>query len=147
METKKSSIPLSPSSDNLRQVGLDLSLLALAACLIFVYLFGLQIARGVFLGSLMSSKENIATLSSPDHQITALVVSDSCGTTRHCTVRVELKTEDRGCLIIPPVRRNEGQVGQRQAEGDKAAEAEVGLQDLLFKIMADQVPVGDTERE
>jgi hypothetical protein len=58
METKKSSIPLSPSSANFRQIGLDISLLALAACLIFLYLSGLQIARDEFLGTVMTSREN-----------------------------------------------------------------------------------------
>jgi hypothetical protein len=94
METKRSSIPLSPSSANFRQVGIDLSLLALVAGLIFVYLFGLQIARGVFLSTLTSRRENVAAVSSPEHQVTALVVSDSCGITSGCTVPVEFKTDD-----------------------------------------------------
>ena len=96
METKKSSIPLSPPSANFRQIGLDLSLLALAACLIYLYLSGLQIAREVFLDTIMASGEKVVdAVSTPDNQITPLIISESCGIRCSCPLQIDLKTYEQ----------------------------------------------------
>ncbi len=104
MKVEKPSVPSTSSlSRGFYQVGYvisllgyTISLLGVVACAIFVCPFVLQIAGGICLGILMSSGESIVhSIPGPDNQITALVVSDSCGVTCGCTVRVDLTTDDQ----------------------------------------------------
>ena len=91
------SAPSSPAKSHIfRQVGSIIGWLGLSACLLVVGLLCPQIIGGIVLGMLMASGESaLHSVVSLDNQITALVISDSCGATCGCTVRVDLKTDDQ----------------------------------------------------
>jgi hypothetical protein len=79
-----------------RQVGSIIGWVGLSGCLLGLGLLCPQIIGGIVLGLLMASGESVVhSAVSPDNQITALVISDSCGATCGCTVRVDLKTDDQ----------------------------------------------------
>ncbi|MEW5958219.1 MAG: hypothetical protein AB1801_10875 [Chloroflexota bacterium] len=79
-----------------REVGTIIILLGLAVGVLLACSFVLQIMGGIFLGVLMSSGETVLhSTPSPDNKITALVISDGCGITCGCTVRVDLKKNDQ----------------------------------------------------
>ncbi|MBN1991318.1 MAG: hypothetical protein JW953_01335 [Anaerolineae bacterium] len=80
----------------IHQVGMIIGLPGLAVCGLVIWIFVLQIVGGIFLGILMASGESVLHITaSPDDQITAIIVSDGCGITCRCTVRVDLKTKDQ----------------------------------------------------
>ena len=86
----------SSTSHIIRQIGITIGLLGLTACGLIILIFVPQIIGGIFLGILMSSGESVLhTNASPNDQITAIVVSGSCGITCGCTVRVDLRTDDQ----------------------------------------------------
>ena len=89
---KSSGVPVSSRPRILAFIGWGILILCGLVVCSFISLIG----GGIFLGILMSSGESeLHSVANSSNQIIALAISDGCGATCGCTVRVDVKTDDQ----------------------------------------------------